>query len=78
MKQLKIVCLLSITVVLFSCRKQEAASPLENTQNEDLTAYQEIASINLGGSGAAEISTFDPSTKRLFAVIFLKVYSNEC
>ena len=68
MKQLKIVCLLSITVVLFSCRKQEAASPLENTQNEDLTAYQEIASINLGGSGAAEISTFDPSTKRLFAV----------
>ena len=68
MNHLKIVCLLFITSIIFSCRKKEDLSPLENTQNEDLTAYQEIASINLGGSGAAEITVFDPSTKRLFAV----------
>ena len=68
MNHLKIVCLLFITAIIFSCRKKEDLSPLENTQNEDLTAYQEIASINLGGSGAAEITAFDPSTKRLFAV----------
>ena len=36
--------------------------------NEDLASYQEIASINLGGLGAAEITTFDPLTNRLFAV----------
>lgn len=42
--------------------------PLENTVNEDLASYQEIASISLGGSGAAEITTFDPATNRLFAV----------
>ena len=68
MNHLKIVCLLFITAIIFSCRKKEDLSTLENTQNEDLTAYQEIASINLGGSGAAEITVFDPSTKRLFAV----------
>ncbi|NBT16969.1 MAG: alkaline phosphatase, partial [Chitinophagia bacterium] len=41
---------------------------MEVTQNEDLTAYQEIASVNLGGLGAAEITAYDPLTYRLFAV----------
>ena len=68
MKQLKFVYLLLITVAIFSCRKEDVSAPLENTQNEDLSGYTEIASINLGGLGAAEISAFDPSTDRLFAV----------
>jgi DNA-binding beta-propeller fold protein YncE len=68
MKQLKFVYLLLITVTIFSCRKEDVSAPLENTQNEDLSGYTEIASINLGGLGAAEISAFDPSTDRLFAV----------
>jgi len=68
MKQLKFVYLLLITVTIFSCRKEDNSAPLENTQNEDLSSYTEIASINLGGLGAAEISAFDPSTDRLFAV----------
>ena len=68
MKQLKFVYLLLITVTIFSCRKEDVSVPLENTQNEDLSGYTEIASINLGGLGAAEISAFDPSTDRLFAV----------
>ena len=68
MKQLKFVYLLLITVTVFSCRKEDVSVPLENTQNEDLSGYTEIASINLGGLGAAEISAFDPATDRLFAV----------
>ena len=68
MKQIKLIYLVLITVVIFSCRKQDATPPLENTQNEDLAGYQEIASISLGGVGAAEITAFDPTTDRLFAV----------
>lgn len=68
MKQLKFFYLLLITVTIFSCRKEDVSAPLENTQNEDLSSYTEIASINLGGLGAAEITAFDPSTDRLFAV----------
>jgi hypothetical protein len=65
---MKHLYLVLITLTLFSCRKEDNITPLENTQNEDLSAYQEIASINLGGLGAAEITAFDPSTDRLFAV----------
>lgn len=63
----KLFLVLSATA-FFSCKKETVVIPLENTVNEDLASYQEIASINLGGSGSAEITTFDPVTNRLFAV----------
>lgn len=64
----KIILLASvIAAMLLSCSKEEIPS-LEFTVNEDISSYTEIASLNLGGVGAAEISTFDPTTKRLFAV----------
>ncbi len=62
--------LLAISVLAFSiiaCQKTEP-EPLEFTVNEDLASYQEIASLNLGGVGSAEITTYDATTKRLFAV----------
>lgn len=65
---MKYVYFLSLWLLLFSCKKDNILVPLENTQNEDLTGYQEIASISLGGSGAAEIAAYDPLTKRLFSV----------
>ena len=68
MKKYSLVSLLVITLVLFSCTKKDVAQPLEEIQNEDLAGYLEIASINLGGAGAAEITAFDPATNRLFAV----------
>jgi DNA-binding beta-propeller fold protein YncE len=68
MKHNKIAFILFASFVFISCSKKDVAEPLEYTQNEDLAAYQEIASINLGGLGAAEITAFDPSTNRLFAV----------
>jgi hypothetical protein len=68
MKRLKCIFLLLITVTLFSCKKEDITPLLEYTQSEDLSGYQEIASINLGGVNSAEITAFDPTTKRLFAV----------
>ena len=63
----KLFLALSVTA-FFACKKETVVLPLEQTVNEDLASYQEIASINLGGLGAAEITTFDPLTNRLFAV----------
>ena len=63
----KLFLVLSVSA-FFSCKKETVVTPLENTVNEDLASYQEIASINLGGLGSAEITTFDPATNRLFAV----------
>jgi hypothetical protein len=56
-------------LVIFGCRKDKTPEELlEYKVNEDLTTYQEISSVALGGLGAAEITAFDPTTKRLFAV----------
>ncbi|MEY3576597.1 MAG: hypothetical protein RL394_179 [Bacteroidota bacterium] len=63
----KLLFALSVTA-FFACKKEEVVIPLEITVNEDLASYQEIASINLGGLGSAEITSFDPLTQRLFAV----------
>ncbi len=62
---------LLVLALLAGCKKTNdtpAAQPLEFTVNEDIASYKEVASINLGGLGAAEITTYDPLTKRLFAV----------
>ena len=64
----KSILLASLIVAsLLSCNKEEVPA-LEFTVNEDISSYTEIASLNLGGVGSAEISTFDATTKRLFAV----------
>lgn len=36
--------------------------------NEDASTFSEIGSITIGGEGAAEITAYDPSTKKLFVV----------
>ena len=62
---------LSVRILLISvftaCKKSDEI-PGEVIVNEDPATYKEIASLNLGGLGSAEITTFDPQTKRLFAV----------
>ncbi len=59
---------LSLVILFIGCKKEEQPTPLENTVQEDPASYQEIASISLGGVGSAEITAYDPLTKRLFAV----------
>lgn len=69
MKKWIFVCL---AIVSFSCNKDDndniATPPLEETVNENIESYKEISTLTLGGAGGAEITTFDPLTKRLFAV----------
>lgn len=60
--------LVGLLLIFSSCEKEQVEFPLEFTQLEDLGGYTEIASIGLGGLGAAEITAFDPITKTLFAV----------
>ena len=57
-----------LLVTLFMACKKSDDTPAEVIVNEDPATYKEIASLNLGGLGSAEITTFDPQTKRLFAV----------
>lgn len=58
-----LLCLISLA----ACKKNNE-SPAEVFANEDPTTYQEIATLNLGGLGSAEITAYDEQTKRLFAV----------
>lgn len=66
---MRILSFLLIALIFTACKKDDVpVEPLEYKVNEDLTTYQEVASVGLGGAGAAEITTFDPVSKRLFAV----------
>lgn len=64
--------LVATTIALSSCEKKESI-PLSLAEEEtfipeDVASFAEVASIDLGGLTAAEISAYDPSTKKLFTV----------
>lgn len=63
----KTATFLVLIALCASCKKSDNV-PGELIVNEDPATYREIASLNLGGPGSAEITAFDPVTKRLFAV----------
>jgi DNA-binding beta-propeller fold protein YncE len=75
-KAMKKYTYLFLVLVWMSCKKVDETAPATSEETlsmrrpggEDLSTYQEIASLNLGGLGAAEITCYDHSTKRLFAV----------
>jgi hypothetical protein len=62
--KLKLLTLSFILLAISSCKKDEP----EFFVNEDAATFSEIGSIDIGDVGAAEISAFDPQTKRLFVV----------
>jgi DNA-binding beta-propeller fold protein YncE len=64
----KVLIVISLIVVFTACKKTDTNSASEVIVNENPETYKEIASINMGGLGAAEITTYDEKTKRLFAV----------
>jgi len=59
----KILLPLVTAVILTSCYPEDFPY-----SNEDASKFSEISSIAIGGEGAAEISAYDPLTKRLFVV----------
>ncbi len=63
---------IALAFTLSSCEKKDSiALPIETVEAvvpEDIASFTEIASIDLGAATAAEISAYDPSTKKLFVV----------
>ncbi|SMC41938.1 choice-of-anchor I family protein [Pedobacter africanus] len=60
---------LSLTIGITSCKKDK--TPGEEPDffvNEDAATFAEIGTIDIGETGAAEISAYDPETKKLFVV----------
>ncbi|MCF6402538.1 choice-of-anchor I family protein [Chitinophaga filiformis] len=55
-----------ILAMTAACSKDD--HPNEPTVNEDPATFTEIGTLDIGIAGAAEISAYDPSTKRLFVV----------
>ena len=74
----KIYWLAAGIVVLASCKKNapDEISPTEQNRNapaitserQESTSFAEIGMIDIGNTGAAEISAYDPDTKKLFVV----------
>ncbi len=62
--------LLIVAMALASCKKDKKTDePIpEPIVAENPATFKEMASIDLGGATAAEISAYDPSTKKLFVV----------
>jgi hypothetical protein len=68
MKKISILTLLTVTSCLSSCDWQEGPQPPDGS-----TFFTQIESLSLtGGATAAEISAFDPKTKKLFVVNAVK------
>lgn len=55
-----------ILAMLAACSKDD--HPDQPTVNEDPATFAEIGTLDIGNAGAAEISAYDPSTKKLFVV----------
>src|SRR4026208_132870 len=73
----KYYLLLAGIILMVSCTKtlqepqavnEEIATAAGGNTNHESATFGESGSIDLGESGAAEISAFDPLTKKLFVV----------
>ena len=61
--RLKFLPRLLVLVILAACHHTDYHFP-----KEEASTFTEISSTDLGEVGAAEISAFDPATKKLFTV----------
>ena len=71
MKSIKsLLFLISLTAVFLGCKENNGEPFVEQEQlvPENPATFKEVSTITLGTTGAAEISTYDPSTKKLFVV----------
>lgn len=61
--KLKQLLFLLAVIVITSCNPEDMPNP-----HEDASTFTEISSTVIGAEGAAEISAYDPQTKKLFVV----------
>jgi len=74
--KLKTTLLCTLVFVFVACKKTideelqipASVSKKNDIKNGDAYVFKEVGSIDIGDLGAAEISTFDPKTNRLFVV----------
>lgn len=66
----KVFILALISTSLFSCSKLDLDRFRDHPKDikENPSTFKEVASIDIGDAGAAEISAYDPKTRRLFVV----------
>src|SRR5688572_15440697 len=67
----RLILLAFVFVSVVSCQKffdKDWLNDHGDADNEDPSSFTEIASIDVGDAGAAEITAYDPETKRLFVV----------
>lgn len=65
----KFLPVIILALAFASCKKDNPVTPPEEvTINEDAASFSEISSIDIGDTGAAEITAYDPLTQRLFVV----------
>ena len=63
------VALLMATMAISACKKtSEPIEEIETIVAEDIASFKETASVDMGGETSAEITAYDPSTKKLFVV----------
>ncbi len=64
------ISLLTALLIMTSCNNDDNSNnePEEVIVNENPATFKEIGSVTIGGEAAAEISTYDEKTKRLFTV----------
>ncbi|PWV49594.1 choice-of-anchor I family protein [Chitinophaga sp. S165] len=58
----------AILAMLAACSKDEQPNNNPPVVNEDPATFAEIGTLDIGEAGAAEISAYDPGTKKLFVV----------
>src|SRR5687767_5555731 len=74
--KLKTTLLCTLVLLFFACKKTieeelqttESVSKKNDIKNGDAYNFKEVGSVDIGDLGAAEISTFDPKTNKLFVV----------
>lgn len=64
--KIKLLTLIGAFALIAACKKDKTEP--EFFVNEDAATFAEIGSIDIGDAGAAEISAYDPLTKKLFVV----------
>lgn len=65
----KSLAVFAVLFLIVSCENNDDSNDaIEETVSENPSSFKEIGSITIGGTGAAEISTYDETTKRLFTV----------
>ncbi|MFT3846690.1 MAG: choice-of-anchor I family protein [Lacibacter sp.] len=65
MMKVKFFLFVTAAFLFSSCAKENDYALYKN---EDASTFSEISSLTVGGEGAAEITAYDPSSKKLFVV----------